>query len=340
MTLSELKRMTARQFSSIKEETLVLKYIDDDSDTITLSNEIEIQEFYNILKNQNEITILVEGQIDEDKGKEEKEEKTAVQVVEEKEEIPIHKISCDLCGKRIEGIRWKCANCREFNLCSICEKDSFHSEGHVFMKIKRPVQRNSFEPINLFYYVEEEISPEVEEEQEEEDEDYSAELVGDVSFPDKSKVESGTKFTKIWEIRNIGKAWNDQVHLRWISGDFRGEQSEKIQVKSAKRNQIVQVSVDLVSPSQPGNYVGYWRLYHGAESFGSRFWCQIIVPDSVKVGKQEEQEKQEEQVVLDQIYGDKIDELSKYGFSDQYLSLQALKENDGDIIKAIEWLTK
>jgi len=54
-------------------------------------------------------------------------------------------VNCDGCGKRgIEGIRYKCAVCPDFDFCEKCEATVEHA--HPFLKIKNLSQT----PIRLF----------------------------------------------------------------------------------------------------------------------------------------------------------------------------------------------
>lgn len=57
-----------------------------------------------------------------------------------RQEGVIHRgITCDQCDTRpIRGVRWRCANCADFDLCSYCEADNRHDKTHVFYKIKVP----------------------------------------------------------------------------------------------------------------------------------------------------------------------------------------------------------
>jgi hypothetical protein len=59
--------------------------------------------------------------------------------VENKPEF--HPARCDSCTNRIQGIRYWCLNCRNYDLCSACEekngKENFHDENHIFAKIKQ-----------------------------------------------------------------------------------------------------------------------------------------------------------------------------------------------------------
>lgn len=51
-------------------------------------------------------------------------------------------VRCDGCGGAIVGLRWKCANCANHDLCSACEAllDQGgllpHDNTHVFLKVR------------------------------------------------------------------------------------------------------------------------------------------------------------------------------------------------------------
>ncbi|KAI8331837.1 hypothetical protein BC941DRAFT_150290 [Chlamydoabsidia padenii] len=54
----------------------------------------------------------------------------------------IHRgITCNKCAvSPIRGIRYKCANCVDFDLCDMCESSSHqHTQTHVFLKIRIPI---------------------------------------------------------------------------------------------------------------------------------------------------------------------------------------------------------
>lgn len=49
-------------------------------------------------------------------------------------------ITCDSCGvSPIRGIRFKCANCVDYDLCENCEPFDNHNLSHVFLKIRIPI---------------------------------------------------------------------------------------------------------------------------------------------------------------------------------------------------------
>lgn len=52
----------------------------------------------------------------------------------------IHRsVKCNQCDtKPIRGIRWRCANCADYDLCSDCEAQSMHDKTHIFYKVKIP----------------------------------------------------------------------------------------------------------------------------------------------------------------------------------------------------------
>lgn len=52
-------------------------------------------------------------------------------------------IICDHCETAIVGIRYKCGNCPDFDLCETCEAiEGVHNQDHVFLKLRRPTHAN------------------------------------------------------------------------------------------------------------------------------------------------------------------------------------------------------
>lgn len=88
--------------------------------TVTLVK-AKSEEIYNLIK-QN-IPFVTQEEIKEDKPK-----------------IVIHRnVVCDLCNVHpIQGIRYKCTVCNDFDLCEECEKTFGESHGHPLLKIRKP----------------------------------------------------------------------------------------------------------------------------------------------------------------------------------------------------------
>lgn len=66
-------------------------------------------------------------------------------------------IVCDGCKVTpIIGVRYKCANCNDYDLCEQCEKkaSSIHNPSHVFIKLNTPLPQNYSYPLlgNLNLY--------------------------------------------------------------------------------------------------------------------------------------------------------------------------------------------
>ncbi|KAI0006610.1 EF-hand [Xylariaceae sp. FL0662B] len=46
---------------------------------------------------------------------------------------------CNGCGMvPIRGVRYRCANCADFDLCEVCESQGLHNKTHIFYKVKVP----------------------------------------------------------------------------------------------------------------------------------------------------------------------------------------------------------
>ena len=52
-------------------------------------------------------------------------------------------IICNKCGKEIIGDRFKCLQCKNFNLCEICEKNFNHDIKHIMIAIPIPIENEN-----------------------------------------------------------------------------------------------------------------------------------------------------------------------------------------------------
>jgi len=59
---------------------------------------------------------------------------------------------CDICDFPILGIRYKCMNCNDYDLCEFCEDNymqlQLHNIHHIFLKVRKPLPQNR--PTMLF----------------------------------------------------------------------------------------------------------------------------------------------------------------------------------------------
>jgi len=193
-------------------------------------------------------------------------------------------VTCDGCGQSpIIGVRYKCANCGNFDLCSACEAKGVHDKDHVFVKIPRPTSHHWFRPILPNVYDNEHkvfrrtpcrwaransqgFVP------------LLARFVADVTIPDGYDMPPNTNFTKVWKLRNEGTtSWPEGCRLVFTDGERMKANMETI-VPSVAPCEEISISVDMVAPSVPGKYVGYYRMSTAEGSrFGHRIWVEITV---------------------------------------------------------------
>jgi len=190
----------------------------------------------------------------------------AQQTVSKKEEevktnFTLHDAICNICSNRIVGIRYKCTVCSDYDLCETCEKkDNGHNEDHSFIKIKRNISQTDTK-----------IDTNI----------WDSKFICDISFPDGTTLPVCNKFTKIWRLENSGTAkWPIGTKLVYVGGDQFGTVPELI-VPSIEPRQHVDISLDCLSPKQPGRYVCYWRLASpNGQQFGVKIWVTVITEKS------------------------------------------------------------
>jgi len=110
ITLAELKKRFITMFPNDQtdkqqEQKQLISYIDDEDDTINIFTDEELQEAFRL-------TILT-GEI------------LRIQITNSNsinDESTIHAAICDGCESKIVGVRYKCGNCPDYDLCSNCEK--------------------------------------------------------------------------------------------------------------------------------------------------------------------------------------------------------------------------
>lgn len=110
-------------------------------------------------------------------------------------------------------------------------------------------------------------------------------FVKDVTVPDGTVFAPGQTFTKTWRLRNIGSCtWKPNYSLVFHSGDRMHTYSTVPLNVTVYPGNTADISIELVAPSQTGQYRSYWMLstangqLFGIGANGDRpFWVDIQV---------------------------------------------------------------
>ncbi|KAG0321768.1 hypothetical protein BGZ99_003702 [Dissophora globulifera] len=217
---------------------------------------------------------------------------------------PHFNVVCDNCNEEIYGVRYKCGNCADYDLCGNCEAlpDSVHDVGHIFLKIRQPIsaRMTAKTPIlpNMYqkgwglavcHHPQQTgqscpVAVVLEDH-------LKAVFVKDITVKDHSVVAAGSPFVKVWEMTNTGSSeWPEGTVLQFVGGDrmFAETDSDvsspEVKVSAVGADESLCISTNLVAPTVPGRYISYWRLVSPAgERFGHRVWCDILVQEPPKV---------------------------------------------------------
>lgn len=87
-----------------------------------------------------------------------------------------------------------------------------------------------------------------------------ARFVADVTIPDGTAMQPGQSFTKTWRVENNGAVpWGEGTQLVFASGAQMGG-SSPISVGDVEPGDTVDISVNMVAPTESGTHTGRWRL--------------------------------------------------------------------------------
>lgn len=112
-----------------------------------------------------------------------------------------------------------------------------------------------------------------------------ATFIEDVTIPDGSAFTPGTQFLKVWRLRNVGSCtWTTDYALVFVGGNRLGAQRAVSLSDTVQPGASINLGVNMVAPSVPGNYRGFWMLRNeNGELFGigddadDSFWISIEV---------------------------------------------------------------
>ena len=112
-----------------------------------------------------------------------------------------------------------------------------------------------------------------------------AAFLADVTIPDGKELDPGVSFTKTWRLFNAGSCtWNQFYDLYFVTGNQMGGPNRKqLTALEVPAGAVIEISVDLVAPQEPGTYTGYWGIKNtngnpfGIGPQGNPFYVQIVV---------------------------------------------------------------
>jgi hypothetical protein len=102
-------------------------------------------------------------------------------------------------------------------------------------------------------------------------------FIRDVTYPDGTVVEDDAWLAKAWEIQNTGTCtWDDGFSLQPITGDAKGEWLIDAKKKFVEPDEIVQVQIDIKTPTKGGDWGGCWRMQGDNGQYFGTFLCLLV----------------------------------------------------------------
>jgi len=188
---------------------------------------------------------------------------------------------------------------------------------------------------------------------------WRARFVKHVTVPDGTAFGPGTAFTKTWCFRNeSNEPWPVGSKILFVgkNSDQMGGPDELDVGRAVEPGQEVEVSVPLLAPSQPGTYVGFWRMADpSGKRFGQRVRVQIqVLGSDTSSSSSDENEslvgappadrgvKEEKPAEFENpyLYAGLLAQLEGMGFTDRAKNMKLARKHDGDIVKIVKRLMK
>lgn len=104
-------------------------------------------------------------------------------------------------------------------------------------------------------------------------------FIADITYPDGTVVEDNSMISKRWSIQNIGTCtWDDGFSLQPVTGDATKSWviDEKV-YKKVEPGEIVEIELDLDTPSKGGEWGGCWRMQGDNGQYFGTFLCLLVV---------------------------------------------------------------
>jgi Ig-like domain from next to BRCA1 gene len=111
----------------------------------------------------------------------------------------------------------------------------------------------------------------------------------DVTIPDDSLISPGQSFIKTWKLVNAGNCtWTTSYSASFFYGEQMNAPDTIPLPEDVLPSHSVEISVEMVAPTEPGSYQGNWKLSDPKGTlFGigpngdSSFWVRIIVAENL-----------------------------------------------------------
>jgi len=167
-------------------------------------------------------------------------------------------------------------------------------------------------------------------------------FVRDVTFPDGSYVAPGATFIKTWRFRNEGTtAWPQGSSLLFLSkqGDNLSSPESVPVTETVEPGKEVDISVTLKAPEQSGRYVSYYRLCApDKKKFGQRVRLLVQVGGD---SSSSSSEKDEPVTASDETaFADKLALLAQMGFTNNKKNIRLIKKFNGDLNRVVTKLVQ
>jgi hypothetical protein len=103
-------------------------------------------------------------------------------------------------------------------------------------------------------------------------------FMGDLTYPDRTKVQRGQPLEKRWKVRNSGQCdWGPEYRFRWTGGAKLATQDEFALYPAAAGSEAV-IVISMIAPAAPGEHISDWRAFSPlGVPFGDTLYIDIIV---------------------------------------------------------------
>lgn len=109
--------------------------------------------------------------------------------------------------------------------------------------------------------------------------------VADVTIPDGTVISPGAAFKKTWKLQNAGSStWTTSYSLAFVSGEKMGNITSVPLPQSVAPGAQIDVTVDMVAPTNPGSYQSYWKMKNASGQFFNDSVYVLITVGSGGVG--------------------------------------------------------